>query len=128
MASKTRGGNGCIEVDLVQTLLTLFQSAFSRAARSSRDFALAPRPQGVSPGEDEVVAINHAAVKRLVKRIGSEVVAAIGEGDCISKTKVADLKARTAQLIDNPPPVPPGQALAQYKKFVESKYSQARDD
>ncbi len=124
MAKKTRDGDGCIQSDLLENMYELFKSAFVSAARRSSNFTI----QHGDKVESEPIAIEHSVVKRLMSKIGEAVIKALGDSDrCISQSKVASLKERINHLIDHPPAMPPGQALANYRKFVEAKFSNLKD-
>ncbi len=122
MAEKTKDGDGCIESDLVETMFDLFKSAFVKAARSSSRYTSHPNSQAAAINEP--IAIDHTAVRRVMTKIGQAVVNAMGDSDrCIPKAKVAELKQKINNLLDHPPPISPSQAMASYRKFVESKYA-----
>jgi len=128
MVAKTTGGHGCIEADLIETLLTLFQSAFTKAARSSRESVITEAAAHAAVGpHHKNIAIDHMRVRRLIKKIGQKVVAALGEGGCISEGKVMELKQIIGEMIDHPPSMPPGEAMAKYRRFVEGKYKTQQD-
>ncbi len=113
---KTRNGNGCIEMDMVEHLYDLFVCAFTNAARSSARHSL------MADHTDDEIAIDHQEVKRILNKIKDKLVRSLGQGSCISKDDVAQLKESICNLVDNPPQIPLGERMKDELKFVEAKF------
>jgi hypothetical protein len=80
----------------------------------------------VSDDDPQPIAIHHGLVRKFIDKLGecvTNVLGSSGNSKCIESEQVAVLKREVGKLVDSPPTAPPGEALAKYRKFMESRYS-----
>ena len=125
--NKTPGGDGCLWTGLVGDMLRGFKQMVMSAIMHSKERVSAGIKVSENASDPAFIAINHSTCGKLFKKLVDTVSSTIDQQatskNCLSAEEVEALKEKVVATVAKPPHISPGEAMAKYRQFVESKYS-----